>query len=293
MTADVDLVAAQAEASIAATCRILGVPRSTVYERRSRPLGQRAKANRQLDLEITAVFREHKGRYGSPRIYHELKAQGRTLSRKRVAKRMRKLELSAHKPRRFRRTSKSNPEHAPAPNILARDFTASAPDTKWAADITYVWTLAGWVYVALISDLFSRAIVGWATSQHCDEALARKALESAVARRKPASGLTIHTDRGATYTAAQYRARLRELSFVESMSRKGDCWDNAPAESKNGTLKREALGENVPRDEADLRATLFSYIEVYYNRKRRHSSIGYISPAQKEAEYLATCGIIA
>jgi transposase InsO family protein len=283
LTADVHLIAAEAHASVSAVCRTLGMPRSSAYARRAR--GRLACAreldNGKLDVEITATFHEHRGRYGSPRI-HRLIRRLRPLARKRVAARMRVLGLQARHPKRFRRTTKVDPTKAVAPNVLDRQFQRERIDEAWVADISYIWTQAGWVYLALIVELCTRGIIGWAVSQNCDTKLALTALEQAVARRRPPAGVIHHSDRGSTYTADDYRNRLKELGMVCSMSRKGNCWDNAVAESTIGTIKTELLVDDVPEDVHALRANLFQYIEVYYNRNRLHSSIGYHTPAQYE-----------
>jgi transposase InsO family protein len=195
---------------------------------------------------------------------------------------MRALGLQARCPKRFRRTTRADASHAAAPNVLDRRFDWARPDQAWVGDITFIWTLDGWVYLAVIIDLCTRAIVGWAVSRRCDTALALHALEAAVARRRPGRGLLHHTDRGATYTAADYRARLKELGMHVSMSRKGNCWDNAVAESTIGTIKTELFGDRVPGDIGKVRNELFPYIEGFYNRQRLHSSLGYITPAEKD-----------
>lgn len=282
MTADVHLLADETKTSVAAVCRVLGVPRSTVYSRRNRKPSQRAQETAALDVAIRAVHSENKGRYGSPRVHRVLLRNGHHVGRKRVEKRMRALELCGRRSKRFRRTTMADPKHIPAPNILDRRFDWARPDQAWVGDITYIWTLTGWVYLATMIDLCTRAIVGWAVSRHCDTVLALRALNAAVARRKPPRGLLHHTDRGSTYTAEDYRARLREVGMTASMSRKGNCWDNAVAESTFATIKSELFGEMVPEDIHAVQRMLFPYIEGFYNRRRIHSSLGYITPVEKE-----------
>jgi transposase InsO family protein len=235
-----------------------------------------------LDVEIAAVFTEHRARYGSPRVHEELRSRG-PVGRNRVAARMRGLGLMARRPKRFRRTTQVDPTKAPAPNLLARDFYREAPNQAWVGDITYVWTQLGWVYLALLVDLCTRGIVGWAVSKRCDTALALDALDRAVARHRPPPGLLQHTDQGSTYTAEDYQERLREHDMTCSMSRKGNCWDNAVAESTIGTIKAELFDERVPEDIHELEHALFSYIEGYYNRKRRHSALDYRTPMEHQA----------
>lgn len=285
MTADVLRLASEACAPVAAVCRVLGVARSSVYERRQRPVSSRIQQTAALDVELRAVHQESKQRYGSPRIHQELRRRGIFVSRKRVEVRMRALGLRARRPKRFRTTTEANPAHTPAPNLLDRRFEWDEPNQAWCGDITFVWTEQGWAYLAILIDLCTRGIVGWAVSKHCDAALARSALNAAVARHRPPHGLLHHTDRGSTYTAHDYRDRLRSLGMTESMSRKGNCWDNSVAESTFASIKAELLATWTPRDTADLRTALFPYIERFYNRQRLHSSIGYTTPAEREFEF--------
>jgi transposase InsO family protein len=279
VTADVLLIAAEVKASTSAVCRALELPRSSVYARRSWKPGSRELANRKLDVEIAAIFQEHKGRYGAPRV-HRVLSEKYHISRKRVAARMRLQGLQARRPRRFRKTTQVDPSKVVAPNLLDRKFERKRPDEAWVGDISYVWTRAGWVYLAILVDLCERAIVGWAVSTNCDTSLALKALETAVARRRPPPGLMHHTDRGSTYTATDYQTRLRTLGMVVSMSRKGNCWDNAVAESTFATIKAELLPDAIPKDIHGLEESLFEYIDLYYNRRRLHSTLGYKTPEQ-------------
>jgi putative transposase len=282
VNADVTLLAKETGASVAAVCRALEVPRSTVYARRNRAPSKRARQTAVLDVAVKAAHAESEGRYGSPRVHHALRRDGQRVGRKRVAARMRALGLRARRPKHFRRTTQADPLHVPAPNVLDRRFDGWAPDEAWVGDITYVWTLMGWVYLAIVVDLGTRGIVGWALSNRCDAELALKALNAAVARRRPAPGLLHHTDRGATYTAGNYRARLHALGMQASMSRRGNCWDNAVAESTIGTIKTELIGESVPEDIHHVQRMLFPYVEGFYTRRRFHSAIGYMTPAEKE-----------
>jgi putative transposase len=286
--ADVHRLADESQASVAAVCRTLKLPRSTAYARRGRRPGVRARDTALLDVEVRAAYTESRGRYGSPRVYEALRRSGRRVSRKRVASRMRVLGLVGRRPKRFRRTTEANPADAAAPNVLARRFHWEAPDQAWVGDITFVWTAVGWAYLALLVDLCTRTIVGWAVSDRCDTTLALRALDAAVARRRPGSGLLHHTDRGATYTAAAYQKRLADLGMVSSMSRTGNCWDNAVAESTIGTIKAELLDGWLPEDREDLATALFPYIESFYNRRRLHSTIGYVTPAEKELNVTET-----
>jgi transposase InsO family protein len=201
---------------------------------------------------------------------------------------MRVLGLRGQRPKRFRRTTQADPSKQPAPNILDRNFEWAHPDEAWVGDVTYIWTQQGWVYLAILVDLCTRAIVGWAVSRNCDTALTLKALEAAVTNRKPKPGLIHHTDRGSTYTAQDYQDRCKALGMILSMSRKGNCWDNAVAESTIGTIKTELLSAVTPEDIHHVRALLFPYIEVFYNRQRLHSSLGYMTPIEKEKPWKQT-----
>lgn len=282
MTADVTRIAGELNAPVTAVCRAFDIPRSTVYARRGRPTSARAKDTAVLDVEVRAVHAESHGRYGSPRVFQQLRRQGRRVGKKRVEARMRALSLVGRRPRRFRRTTESDPTHVPAPNVLRRRFTWSQPNQAWVGDITYVWTARGWAFLALLVDLSTRNIVGWAVGDHCDTDLALRALNAAVARHRPPTGLLHHTDRGSTYTATAYRDRLADLGMTASMSRRGNCWDNAVAESTIGSIKAELLDGWTPDDGDDLASELFVYIEAFYNRQRLHSAIGYVTPAEME-----------
>lgn len=274
MTADVFLLADEAKASVSAVCRALDMPRSTVYSRRNRAPSERDKDTAQLDVAIKAEFNGSKRRYGSPRIHRALRRKGTRVGRKRVAARMQALELRARRPKRFRRTTQVNDSHIPAPNILARRFDWDEPNQAWVGGITYIWTRSGWVYLATLVDLCTRSIVGWSVSRNCDAKLARAALDAAVARHQPDPGLIHHTDRGSTYTAKLYRDGIKAYGMRESMSRKGNCWDNAVAESAFSTIKTELFDDVIPYNIPDVRRMLFPYIEAFYNRERLHSSLG-------------------
>lgn len=281
MSAIVFEVAKEAGTSVALACRALEVSRSTAYAQRDRKPSDRDSETAELDVAIRAVFEASKGWYGSPRVYEELVAQGYKTSRKRVAQRMKALGLRARRPKRFRKTTQADGSPV-APNLLDRQFSGYAKNEVWVGDVTYVWTLRGWLYLAILVDLGTRGIVGWATSDHCDTDLCLLALERAVARHHPPAGLLHHTDRGSTYTAKAYQKRMEQLGMVVSMSRKGDCWDNAVAESTIGTIKAELLADWTPPTRAIATHALFRYIEGFYNPKRRHSSLGYRSPLEVE-----------
>ena len=278
--------AEKASFPIAAMCRLLGVSRQGYYAYANRPPSQRVLADVELCEAIRAIFAESRETYGSPRMQHELRRRGFRVGKRRVERAMRGMGLRPPASRRRRKTTVRNPAHPVAPNQLARDFTAKRPNERWVTDITYVWTDEGWAYLAVILDLFSRAVVGWAIDADVSTRLTLVALDAAVQRRRPGSGLLHHSDRGCQYTSAAYRERLRDLGISVSMSRKGNCWDNAVAESFFGTLKNELVYRRTWRDRYELRSAVFEYIEAFYNRRRLHSSLAYKTPAEVEKEYI-------
>ena len=263
---------------VAVLCRVLNVSRSGFYDYAAEPETARQRRDAVLAAKARAVFVEHKGRYGSPRVRRELNERGDGVSLKKVAQVMRDEGLMAPPKKRFRVTTDSKHDDPIAPNLLARDFTASAPNEAWVTDVTAVWTRAGWLFLAAMLDLFSRRVVGWATSSTNDRALALDALHAALVARRPRPGLVHHSDRGSPYASADYRRALERAGAVASMSRKGDCWDNAVAESFFATLKTEAFDGTIPDDHDAATRTIGDYIDGYYNTKRRHSFIDYESP---------------
>jgi transposase InsO family protein len=281
-----------ADYPIEVMCEVLGVSRSGYYAWASRLESARAVEDRAVAAEIRTAHEDSRGRYGSPRVHAALRAHGRRVGRKRVARLMRGMGLSARRKRRFRRTTDSKHAYPVAPNLLGRDFTASAPNRVWLADLTYIPTREGWLYLAVVLDLFSRQVVGWAMAEHLGHELALAALDMAIARQRPAPGLTHHSDRGVQYAAHEYRKRLQQHGMLCSMSRKGDCWDNAPMESFYATLKGELVEQRdyLTRDEA--RADVFQYVEGWYNRRRLHSALGYLTPAQAIARFQAAASAV-
>ena len=264
-------------------CRVLCVSRSGFYAWRKRPPSVRSREDVELGEKIDEVFKESRGRYGSPRVHVELRTQhGIRVGRKRVARLMRLKNLVARRKRRFRKTTDSNHAFAVAPNRLKRNFNVNAPNRAWVADITYLWTREGWLYLAVILDLFSRRVVGWAMADHLRAELALSALRMALLRRRPKRGLIHHSDRGVQYACNDYRAVLRAHGIKCSMSRKGDCWDNAVAESFFGTMELELVDESDWKTREEATAAVFEYVEAFYNGKRIHSSAAYLSPAQFE-----------
>jgi transposase InsO family protein len=271
--------------SIAALCRLLGVTRQGYYAFAKCPASARVDDEVALQQRIKELHAESRGTYGSPRMWHALRAEGWRICKRTVERAMRGLGLQGRMPRRWRATTQQNPSHPVAPNILARGFTATRPDERWVTDISYVWTDEGWCYLAVILDLFSRAVVGWALGTTLTTKLPLVALDMAVKHRRPGRGLLHHSDRGCQYTSSDYRDALAELGIVVSMSRTGNCWDNAVAESFFATIKTELVFNHRWATRTDLRAAVFEYIEVFYNRRRLHSSLGYKTPAQVESNY--------
>lgn len=270
---------------VAHVCGVLGVSRSGYYARYKRGESARVREDRRLKQQILAVHVETKQRYGTPRVERALRRSGTRTSRKRVARLRRELGLRTRYSRRYRVTTDSNHRQPIAPNLLNRCFESDAADRIWVGDTTYLRAGSSWLYLAVLLDVYSRRVVGWSLSSRNDEALVRQALERALSSRRPARGWIHHTDRGGTYCADDYRDRIEERGGVGSMSRKGDCWDNAMAESFFKTLKVE-LGERFSSRSA-ARREVFAYIEAFYNTRRFHSSLGYRSPLEYEAENAA------
>ena len=277
--------AEKAHFPVTSMCRLLGVTRQGYYAFAKHPRSSRMRDDAALQERVRAVHEQSRCTYGSPRVLGELRRQGLRPSKRRVERAMRSQGLAARTKRRFRVTTAANPKHAVEQNVLDRDFTASRPDERWVTDITYVWTDEGWCYLAVILDLFSRAVVGWSLDATLATTLPLRALDAAVLRRRPGSSLLHHSDRGCQYTSADYRSALAALGITVSMSRKGNCWDNAVAESFFATLKTELTHRRAWRTRDELRAAVFEYIEAFYNRRRLHSSLGYRTPAEVESEY--------
>lgn len=273
--------------AVALMCRVLVVSRSGYYDWRNRPPSRRAEANRQLVDDIQRVYTEHKGRAGSPRIAEQLRTEGQAVGTNRVARLMRDEALRAKAARKYKATTHSNHSLPVAPNLLEQDFTAAMPNQKWVSDITYIATDEGWLYLAVVLDLYSRLVVGWAMSERMTARLVCDALQMALWRRKRPTGVIIHSDRGSQYCSGDYQRLLLENGLLCSMSKKGDCYDNAAMESWNHSLKVEAIhGERFITRQA-AKDQVFDYIEVYYNRKRLHSRLGYLSPEAFELRHVA------
>ena len=264
-------------------CRVLGVSPAGYYTWRSRPDSARAVANQELLEHVRRLYAQHHGRYGSPRLHAALRAEGRGVSRGRVERLMRQHGIRAMASRRFRPTTTDSRHGLPvAANLLEQRFVASTPNQVWLADITYVPTGEGWLYLAAVLDLGTRKVVGWAMRDHLRSELATAALLMAIQRQRPGPGLTHHSDRGGQYASGEYRKLLTGAGMKASMSRTGNCYDNAPMESFFHTLKVELVHQRrwATRDEA--RRDLFAYREGYYNRQRIHSALGYLTPEQAE-----------
>ena len=263
-------------------CQQLGVSRSGYYAWKERPESERDKADRDLAEVVTRIHRDSRGTYGSPRVHAELRARGQRVSRKRVARLMNENDIAARKRRRFVRTTDSRHDQPVAPNILERNFSPGQPNSTWATDMTYVWTGQGWLYLAVVMDLFSRKVVGWSMSERIDRHLVLNALDMALKGRQPPQGLLHHSDRGSQYASTDYQQALAARGIQCSMSRKGNCWDNAVVESFFSSLKQELVYTTDFATHEQARLALFEYIEVFYNRQRRHSSLGYVSPVDFE-----------
>ena len=263
-------------------CRVLHVSPGGYYDWRGRPQSSRAVKRDALVVAIKSIHAEVKARYGSPRMHAELVARGEACCVNTVARPMRREGIAAKTKRRFRVTTDSNHGRPVAENVLDRRFEPEAPNRAWTADITYVPTGEGWLYLAAVEDLYSRRIVGRSMSELIDSRLVVDALEMAISRRLPGQGLVAHSDRGSQYASEPYQGLLGGHGIVCSMSRRANCWDNAPMESFFASLKKELTRGEIFATRAEARASLFEYIEVFYNRVRRHSSLGYKSPIEYE-----------
>ena len=273
---------------ISIMARVLSVSRSGFYYWRTRTdPGPRAKAQAQLDELVAAAFAHFRRRYGAPRITRHLAEQGHCYDAKTVASSLRRQGLRARAAKRFKATTDSNHTWPVAENILEQDFTTERANEKWVGDITYLWTDEGWVYFAVILDLYSRRVIGWSMDKTMTAKLVCDALQMALWRRKMPRGVIVHTDRGSQYCSKAYQRMLRRHGLVCSMSRKGSCYDNACAESFFHSMKIEAIyGERFPTRHS-IRQEVFEYIETFYNTVRQHSTLGYISPAAFEATAVA------
>jgi putative transposase len=273
--------------SVHMMCRVLSVSCSGYYSWRGRAPSFRAQANEKLAAKIKEAFDQEKSRAGATRITKRLTAEGEAVGRHRVARIMRLRGWRAKAARKYKATTNSNHTLPVAPNLLQQNFTTSKPNEKWVTDITYIWTEEGWLYLAVVMDLYSRMVVGWGMSERMTSALVINALQMALWRRKMPRGVIVHSDRGSQYCCYDYQKLLTENGLIASMSKRGDCYDNAAMESWNHSLKVEAIhGEKFSTRDV-VKNHVFDYIEVYYNRKRLHSRLGYLSPECFEAKMVA------
>jgi putative transposase len=266
-------------------CAVLQASKAGYYAWRNRKPSDRDKRDTEIAEKIVEIHRTSRKTYGSPRIHRALRKVGVSCGRKRVARLMRESEIEGRQRKRFRRTTDSNHEHPIAENVLNRRFDPreiGAPNVTWTGDITYIWTMEGWLYLAVVLDLFSRRVIGWSMRHTMEAELALDALQMALDQRCPKGGVLHHTDRGVQYACGDYRKLLTRNKMICSMSRKGDCWDNAVSESFFATLKNELIETQPWETREQVRAAVFEYIEVWYNRERLHSSLDYNSPAAYE-----------
>jgi len=268
----------QATYPVTILCHVLGVARSGYYAWRHRGVSARAQANQELSAQIRLIHERSRGTYGVPRVQAELHAAGVRCGSKRVARLMRAAGLVGRSRRRRTHTTRVDPSQVPAPNLVARTFTVAAPDRLWVGDLTYISTWEGWLYLAVLLDAYSRRVIGWAMADHLRTELPLAALQDALQQRRPPAGLVQHTDRGSQYTAAAYQEVLVAHQITASMSRAGNCYDNALAESFFATLKTELIETRPWPTRRAAQHAVFEWIEVFYNRQRRHSALGYRSP---------------
>jgi putative transposase len=275
--------AEKAEFPVTFMCAQLQVSPSGFYASLTREPSKHERDDLALAQSIEKIHQGSRGRYGAPRVHAVLEGLGTRTSRKRVARLMSEQGLAARRRRRFRKTTDSNHAFPIAENLLARKFEVAAPNAVWVGDITYIWTREGWLYLATLIDLYSRLVVGWSMRDNMERQLCIDTLKMAVGKRNPPPGLVHHTDRGSQYASHEYRAVLKANGMACSMSRKGDCWDNAVAESFFKTLKAELIDNADFATHAEARAAIFEFIEVWYNRQRLHSTLDYKSPTEYEA----------
>jgi len=273
--------------SVRMMCRLLSVSPSGFYDWRDRPLSVRSQENAELAAKIKTIFDEEHSRAGAKRITKRLKTEDIAVGRHRVARIMRLHGWRAKAARKYKATTNSNHNLPVAPNLLQKDFTATRPNEKYVSDITYIWTEEGWLYLAVVMDLYSRMVVGWAMSERMTSKLVIDALQMALWRRKMPRDVIIHSDRGSQYCSHDYQAFLAYHGLICSMSKRGDCFDNAAMESWNHSFKVEAIHGEKFSTRADAKNHVFDYIDVYYNRKRLHSRLGYLSPVCFETQMVS------
>jgi transposase InsO family protein len=268
-------------------CKLFNVSRSGYHAWNTRPESRQKRENRALEAKIRVLHTASHGIYGAPRIHRDLTDDGIRCGKNRVARIMRNADIRSRTKKKFKATTNSRHNFPVAPNLLNQKFKVDTPDHTWVGDITYVSTNEGWLYLAVLLDLFNREVVGWSTSSRMTRQLTIDALQMALGRRNPGKGLLHHTDRGSQYASTDYQKFLKEHGMVCSMSRKGNCYDNAVAESFFGRLKTEWINHNRYLSRSEATQSIFYYIEIFYNRKRRHSSIYYVTPQEYEIFPLA------
>jgi len=264
--------------SVTRLCDVMRVSRRGYYDWLHRPVSARTVSNQRLLVAIKRIFYAHREVYGAPRIHRTLIEEGMPCGLNRVARLMQVAKLVPKTVKKFRATTDSRKSHAPAPNLLNRDFSAHRPNEKWVADVTYIPTRQGWLLLAAVLDLYSRRVVGWSMGERLTSELAQRALKQAIEQRMPGKGLLVHSDRGKEYYANDYQVLLKDHGLVCSMSRLGNCYDNAAMESFFHSLKVELVHHDDYRTRNEARSAIFDYIEIFYNRQRKHSTIGYLSP---------------
>ena len=269
--------------AVSRLCGLLGVTSSGYYDWIDRPESQRSRENRALTERIDYYHQRSNEVYGSPKIHKDLVADGASCSVKRVARLMRQADIQSKLRRKFVVTTNSKNTKAPAPDLLQRDFKTDRPDAAWVSDTTFIPTREGWLYLAVVLDLFSRQVIGWAMSKNNDAQLVKDALTMAIWRRGKVESVIVHSDQGSTYASSHYHRQLEANNLICSMSRKGECLDNAVAESFFGSLKNELVHHEDYRTRQQARQSIFEYIEVFYNRQRRHATLNYMTPVQFEA----------
>jgi putative transposase len=272
------ILAEKAHFNVRAMCRVLRIAPSAYYDWEGEQQCDHEVRDEQLLLEVRRIFAQFRRRFGAPRVHRELLREGVGVSRKRVARLMREAGLRAKTVRKYKPTTDSNHSLPVAPNLLKRDFHTERPDVAWVSDITYLWTRQGWLYLAVIIDLYSRKVVSWRLSDRMTASLVCDAFDDAARQRRPKRGLIFHSDRGSQYASHAFRRRLKRHHVRQSMSRRGNCWDNAVAESFFATLKKELVRDRAFDTRDQARSEVFEYLEVFYNRLRTHSLLNYETP---------------
>ena len=274
-------------------CRVMEVSRSGYYAFKNRSKSLNRVNNEKLLIEIRRVFCDNNLNYGSPRVWNQLRKKEKIIcSENRIARLMSINGIVAVQRKKFRMTTNSRHKYPVWPNILNRKFLVEKPNSVWVSDITYIWTYEGWLYLATVIDLYSRNVVGMAMDKTIADTLVQQAVRQAIIRRDPPKGLIFHTDRGSQYASNDFKTLLKNNEFIGSMSKKGDCWDNAVAESFFHTLKVELIHRTRFNSREEAKRIIFKYVEIYYNRKRAHSTLGYLSPCEYEKEHAGELGIL-